>query len=124
MNNQEEVPTPDPTGTTDNKKRESNSFASTLKKAANMSAAIAEHQVELAARGLNETNLEYLNTILAGCQSLDGEQEILKGTLKAKTAELGVKVSELKKCFSQYSKIIKAIMPQERWVDFGITAKQ
>ncbi len=97
-------------------------FAATLQQGNEMASGIAAHQVLLATRGLDDVYGTGFSTLVATCVTLDGEQEILKGQLKEKTVELNANMKELRKQIKQNSLIIKATIPQHRWVDFGMSA--
>ena len=105
-------------------RKRSNSLASTVKRGVNMAAGIEEHTETVSPRGLNEAAVQKLNTVMQELSTLEGDQEILKGKLKGKTEEVEAKLKELRDILSEYTMIVKATMPQKRWVDFGIDAKK
>ena len=88
-----------------------------------MASGILEHLGLLSPRGLNEESSTRINTLVEDLKVLDNGQEILKGKLKAQTAELRDKSVELKKLLQSSGLIIKAAIPQVRWVDFGMKAR-
>jgi len=102
----------------------SKSFATILKSGDNMSSGIVEHSEILSPKGLNDAYVEALNTLIGECRVIDNEQEILKGQLKEKTTALQDKAKELRDALGYCGAIVKRVMPQIRWVDFGITAKK
>jgi hypothetical protein len=105
-------------------RRRSNSFANLLKKGTNMASGIGTHLEVLNPRGVNEETAQRLSKLVEDSSQLDNDQEILKGQLKEKTASLRESTKELRELLSQCTLIIKAVVPQERWVDFGISAKR
>lgn len=105
-------------------RRRSNSFANLLKKGTNMASGISTHLEVLNPRGVNEETAQRFSKLVEDCSQLDNDQEILKGQLKEKTASLRKNTKELRELLSQCTLIIKAVVPQERWVDFGIAAKR
>lgn len=100
------------------------SLASTVKRGVNMVAGIEEHTETVSPRGLNEAAVQRLNTVMQELSTLEGDQEIIKGKLKGKTEEVEGKLKELRDILSEYTLIVKASVPQKRWVDFGIEAKR
>jgi hypothetical protein len=113
------------TGETETKsRRKSNSFASYLKRGTNMASGILEHVEALSPRGLNQESSTHLGALVEELKTLDNDQEILKGRLKDKTVLLQEKLAELKSLLKTNGLIIKAAIPQQRWVDFGMTAKR
>ncbi|NIM10617.1 MAG: hypothetical protein GTO45_01385, partial [Candidatus Aminicenantes bacterium] len=88
-------------------RKRSRSMANLLKKGENMAAGIQEHLATLSPK-LDETDVQNLRGVVEACSGMDDDQEILKGTLKAKTAELEAKIEELKDVISRYTLIIKA----------------
>jgi len=105
-------------------RRRSNSFANLLKKGTNMASGISAHLEVLNPRGINEETAQRFGKLVEDSSKLDNDQEILKGQLKEKTASLRENTKELRELLSQCTLIIKAVVPQERWVDFGIAAKK
>jgi hypothetical protein len=105
------------------KRRGSDSFASIMQRGVDMASGISEHLSTLSPK-LDETTVERINTLVGDSKGLNAQQEILKGQLKEKTSEVNGKVKELKDLLSECQMIVKAVMPQERWVDFGIGAKK
>jgi len=106
------------------RRRRSNSFASLLKKADNMASGINEHLESLSTRGLNEETIQGIRKYIDDLRLLDSEQEIHKGKLKEKTSLLYKNVKELKDLLHQCTLIVKADIPQKRWVGFGMSAKK
>jgi hypothetical protein len=105
-------------------RRRSNSFSDLLKKGTNMASGISTHLEALTPRGINEETVQLFTKLVEDSSKLDNDQEILKGQLKEKTASLRKNTKELRELLSQCTLIIKAVIPQERWVDFGISAKK
>jgi len=106
------------------RRRISNSYAQWIKRSNNMISGINEHQQALSANGVNDLSAQAIETLIGECKTIENGQEILKGKLKEQTQALERKVSELKDLFSKNRLIIKATLPRERWVDFGIWAKR
>jgi hypothetical protein len=89
-----------------------------------MASGIRANQSVVGKHGLDEAYAKDLDTKADRVLELNNEQEMLKGKLKEKTAELNTLVSELGKNTVNASKIVKIDMPKEAWKEFGITAKQ
>ena len=89
-----------------------------------MASGINAHLETLTPRGVNQETIQRFNKLVADCQQLDNEQEILKGQLKEKTTVLRENSRQLKELLSECVLIVKAVVTQERWVDFGIGAKR
>jgi hypothetical protein len=102
----------------------SKSFASILKYGGNMSSGILKHVETLSPKGLTEASSQQIEALVEECKQMDNEQEIFKGELKEKTSKLHAKVQELLDALGLSSAIVKRVMPRERWVDFGISAKK
>ncbi len=105
-------------------KTSSKSEAAIMQKCANMISGIREHAETLTTVGLTPETVTALEGIIAEYHTKNGEQEIMKGKLKEKTAEVNGQVKLLREQLKQCSKIIKVFIQQERWVDFGIGAKK
>ena len=105
-------------------RRRSNSFANLLKKGTNMASGISIHLEVLNPRGINEETAQRFSKLVEENSKLDNDQETLKGQLKEKTVSLIENTKKLRELLSQCTLIIKAVVPQERWVDFGISAKK
>jgi len=99
-----------------------NTFAQTIKLSNNMVAGINDNIQTLSTNGVNDATVETINTLVGQAKTIENDQEILKGKLKEKTLELDDKVAELKDVLSKTRLIIKAVLPQKRWVAFGISA--
>ncbi len=87
-----------------------------------MIAGINDNIQTLSTNGVNDATVETINTLVGQAKTIENDQEILKGKLKEKTLELDNKVAELKDVLSKTRLIIKAVLPQKRWVAFGISA--
>jgi hypothetical protein len=105
-------------------RKRSNSFANLLKKGTNMASGISAHLDTLNPRGITEETAQRFGKLVEDSSQLDNDQEILKGQLKEKTASLRKNTKELRELLTQCTLIVKAVVPQERWVDFGIAAKR
>jgi len=99
-----------------------NTFAQTIKLSNNMVAGINDNIQTLSTNGVNDATVETINTLVGQAKTIENDQEILKGKLKEKTLELDDKVAELKDVLSKTRLIIKAVLPQKRWVALGISA--
>ena len=87
-------------------------------------AAIRAHQVELSPRGIDEAFATEMENLVTSIETLNSEQEALKAVQKSKTAELNAALKILKGKSSEADKVIKMVLPKERWIEFGITAKR
>jgi hypothetical protein len=125
MEEKKDVTTIDETEEEEIKRRKrSNSYAQWIKRAHNMISGINEHQQTLSANGLNELSAQAIDTIINDCKAVENQQEIMKGKLHEQTQQLDIKMANLKDVLSKYTLIIKATIPQKRWIDFGIEAKR
>ena len=106
------------------RRTKSKSFASILQYGSNMSSGILKHVEALSPKGLTDAVSQQIEALVGECKQMDNEQEIFKGELKEKTSKLHDKVQELLDLLGLTSAIVKRVMPRERWVDFGITAKK
>ncbi len=100
------------------------SFAETVNVAKLKSAGIRAHLDKLSSRGLDGNYATELDTQRSTVETLNNEQEALKAAQKTKTAELDAALLVLKQKNSEADKLIKLTLPQEVWVEFGITAKR
>jgi hypothetical protein len=89
-----------------------------------MASGIRANSSVLVKHGIDEVCANDLETRAGRILELSREQEILKGNLKQKTAELNALVGELDKCVANTKKIVKIDMPKEAWKEFGITVTQ
>jgi hypothetical protein len=125
MDEKKDLTSIDETDDTEIKRRKrSNSYAQWIKRANNMIAGINEHQQTLTNNGVNDLSAQAINTQIEDCKTIENQQEIFKGKLHEQTQQLDIKVGVLKDTLSKYTLIIKATIPQKRWVDFGISAKR
>ncbi|MDR1602454.1 MAG: hypothetical protein LBS42_08510 [Tannerella sp.] len=99
-------------------------FSKTVSDGKVMASGIRANANVLSKRGLDEAYAKGLDAQADRVLELNNEQELLKGKLKEKTAELTVLVGELEKNTVNAAKIIKVDMPKEAWKEFGITAKR
>ncbi|MFA4907072.1 MAG: hypothetical protein WC602_02250 [archaeon] len=100
------------------------SQAETVKFAKLMVAGMQAHATELTKRGIDEAFITGVQTNVSSLERLDAEQEALKATVKAKTAEFNVIYSEVLKTTGEAKKLIKVTIPQSGWIEFGITDKR
>lgn len=108
--------------TTSKTRRRPNTYAQTIKVAKNMVAGIKDNLQTLSPKGVNEETIQAINTLVEQANTIETDQEILKGKLKEKTLELDNKVAELKDALSKTRLMIKAVIPQKTWIAFGIAA--
>jgi hypothetical protein len=86
--------------------------------------AMDKNKEELSARGGGEEFVNLLKTTLQAAKALNTTQEENKATLKESTQTLGLKMDELDKLVSDGYKIVKMVVNQKRWVEFGITTSR
>jgi hypothetical protein len=98
-----------------------NSYAERIKAAKLMLAGIGAHLPELAKRGVTEEDITKLQASYTKANSLDNEQEALRAQAKAKTEELHVEMDGMDGTMRELKKIVKMVMAQQYWVEFGIT---
>jgi len=102
------------------------SFADALANAAQMLAALIANTAEVSARGADTAFVEKGQGLLTTLKTLDTEQEALKAELKLKTAALEETQAELKAWQSESVSTVKLAYrgQQEKWIEFGVTAKR
>ena len=81
-------------------------------------------QTELDKKGINNEYLTEMDTKLSNVVAQNVEQEKYKAGLKDATARLEELLDILHRDVSETTSIIKHNIPQEQWVEFGITAKR
>ncbi|NIM17637.1 MAG: hypothetical protein GTO45_37200 [Candidatus Aminicenantes bacterium] len=79
-----------------------------------------KNKEELAVRGGGEEFVNQLKTTIQEAKDLNTDQEKNKATLKESTQKLGKKMDELDKLVSDGRNIVKMVVNQKRWVEFGI----
>jgi len=100
------------------------SQAEVFKFARLMIAGMTAHSEELTKRGVDATYVSGIQTELTASETLDAEQETLKAAAKTKTTEFNARFAELQKALGEAKKLVKMTIPQEGWVEFGITDKR
>jgi DNA-binding transcriptional MerR regulator len=98
-----------------------NSYAEKIKAANLMMAGLTAHLTELSKRGVSQADIEKLQNVYNKANTLDREQEALKAQTKAKTEELRQVMEKIDELMRELRKIVKLDMPQQYWVEFGIT---
>lgn len=97
------------------------SFSETVNSGKLMASALQANAEAVAKRGIDAEFIATLNTTLGNIERLNAEQEALKASLKAKTAELEAELATLNKMYSEAKKVVKLAMDKVRWIEFGIT---
>lgn len=82
--------------------------------------AMDQNKEELAVRGGGEEFVTQLKAAIQEAKALNTDQEKNKATLKESTQKLGKKMDELDKLVSDGRNIVKMVVNQKRWVEFGI----
>jgi len=100
------------------------SFADLMNDSKVMLRGLQKNADSVATRGINAEFVTNMQNIMSDAEQLNGEQEALKASLKAKTAELDDRVAKLKGMKSEAVKVVKLAVKQEKWVEFGIKAKR
>ncbi len=99
-------------------------FASFIENNKLMSSGIKNNVDLLTARGLGpEYSAEYDGNI-DEVENVNFAQERLKADLKTKTTEMATKKKALQVQYSQAKSIVKATVPKDRWLEFGIQDKR
>ena len=96
-------------------------FAETVNSGKLMATALQANAEAVAKRGIDAEFITKLNTTLGNIERLNAEQETLKASLKAKTAELDAELATLNKMYGEAKKVVKLAMDKTRWIEFGIT---
>ncbi len=105
-------------------RKRSNSFASLLQKASNMANGITTHLELLNPRGLNQELSQKILILVEETRKLDSEQKVLRGQVKEKTTKVQENSDAIRDILSECTLMVKAVVSQDRWVDFGIFAKR
>ena len=100
------------------------SFADLMSDSKVMLRGLQKNADSVATRGIDAEFITNMQNTMNDTEQLNGEQEALKASLKAKTAELDNRVDELKDMMSEARKVVKLAIKQEKWVEFGIKAKR
>ncbi|MDR2928544.1 MAG: hypothetical protein LBV41_10180 [Cytophagaceae bacterium] len=102
----------------------SNSYAKQVSDAQTMATALEANLSTLEKRGMNESFINSLSGTLTITTGLNSKQERLKGELKSTTVELADAKERLHNLMAEAVKVVKLQIPQERWIEFGITGKR
>lgn len=97
------------------------SFAELVRGMDRMASGIINHETETSEAGLTATKATELRTLITTMEVIENEQEKLKGDLKTKTIELNAQAAVARKKLADARKRVKLSVPQERWVEFGIS---
>jgi hypothetical protein len=120
----EEQSTTTPEVSETRRRRFSYSLAASLKRGDHMISGIVEHTEILLPKGLTDAYVQDFTALMAEIRTLDNEQEILKGQLKERTSLIRTRTKLLLETLGYSGAIVKRVIPKDRWVDFGIRAKQ
>jgi hypothetical protein len=104
------------------RKYKSRGFNERIGEADLLAEAMDKNKEELAARGGGEEFVTQLKAAIQAAKDLNTKQEENKATLKESTQTLGLKMDELDKLVGDGRNIVKMVVNQKRWVEFGITA--
>ena len=85
---------------------------------------MSANQETLASKGGDEAFVTKLRDTVTAAGDLNKEQEKLKAMLRETTARLNEKMKELQRLVWEARNYVKMALSQERWVEFGITAKR
>jgi hypothetical protein len=113
---------PDDSGAATTRKYKSRSFNEKLGDAELLADSMEKNKDELSVRGGGEEFVNQLKTAIQDAKDLNSEQEKNKATLKDSTQQLDRKMTELDKLVSDGRNIVKMVINQKRWVEFGIKA--
>jgi len=113
---------PDDSGVETTRKYKSRSFNEKLGDAELLADSMEKNKDELSVRGGGEEFVNQLKTAIQEAKGLNSEQEKNKATLKDSTQQLEWKMTELDKLVSDGRNIVKMVINQKRWVEFGIKA--
>jgi len=88
--------------------------------------AAADNSAEVSTNGGTEEFVTAGRTTVTLLEGLNNQQEELKADLKLKTAEVNDAQRSLRDWYSKASRIVKLAYwdQQEKWVEFGLTAKR
>jgi hypothetical protein len=109
--------------TTKEHKMTKTSFAETVNNGKLMIAGLQTHAEAVAKRGIDAGFTATLNTTIGNIERINTEQEALKASLKAKTAELDAELVTLNKLYGEAKKVVKLAIDRTRWLEFGISDK-
>ena len=98
-------------------------FSEKLMSAQLMNAGISKNLSTLSTVGMTEATTEAMKTMTDEAIALNDEQESLKAQLKMKTEELDAKMAVLDEEVARCRKLVKVVIPQAQWREFGIEAK-
>jgi len=85
-----------------------------------MISGLKNHLLQIQKRGIDAAFIEQMHSLQQKISQTNHEQEILKGDLRKKTAELNQLVQESNLVYREAKKIVKLEIEQSLWVQFGI----
>jgi hypothetical protein len=85
---------------------------------------IGKNQETFNTVGLNEAYLETLRTLKAQVEEADIVQETAKAALKTATVRLQRLLKQLSKQAGKGRKMVKYLIPQETWREYGVRDKR
>lgn len=100
------------------------SYAEKIKTANLMLAGLNAHLEELAKRGVTAEDVAKLQAAYTKANTLETEQEALKAQAKVKTEELRQEMDGIDESMRELKKVVKMVMAQQYWVEFGITGQR
>jgi hypothetical protein len=106
------------------RKMTTDTFAETINSGKVMADGLNANADAVAKRGIDAGFISGMNSAVTKAQKLNAEQETLKASLKAKTAELDAEMASLKKMHAEAKKVVKLAVDQKRWLEFGISDKR
>ncbi|MFH2049176.1 MAG: hypothetical protein ABIJ12_06995 [bacterium] len=99
------------------------SFAEIINSSRVMLTGLQANTEAVGKRGIDAEFITNLQNAINASDMLNSEQETLKASLKAKTAELDTKIAGLKNLMSEAKKVVKLAIDKVRWLEFGISDK-
>lgn len=100
------------------------SFAELLSFAEVFVAGLRKHLDKLTRRSIDEAFVQGIETLKGEVESLNNEQESLKGRLKLTTKQLNEKIDALIAQLSEAKKIVKLDIDPALWRELGIDDKR
>jgi hypothetical protein len=95
-----------------------------MSNAQTMQTALDANITVLEKRGMSKEFIAELRELINYVMTLNSDQERMKGQLKATTVEFESTKAQLQKKMSEAAKVVKLEIPQERWIEFGISGKR
>ena len=87
-----------------------------------MAGALGANLETVESRGVTQAEIDSFKANIDKAISDNNNQEKLKADLKKSTADLEASVGVISKSTSEFAKLVKMLIPQERWKEFGIVA--